>query len=578
MALITLLATAWFAAAFLVLPNIELLTQVFVSDGQASTRAWGRLFGSERAMHSLRNSVVLALTLSVTVNVIGVFIVLATRYFRLWGRRILWLGYATSLIYGGIVMVAGYNFVYGENGILTRLLTTVFPFIPEDWFIGYPAVVFVMTIASTGNHLLFLNAAMARVDHQTVESAQQMGASQWTILRRVVLPTLLPTIFAVTILVFLAGLGALAVPDVIGGRGFQTISPMMLTFANSPESRDLAAALALILALFTITTLLIMNRLERGGTYFSVAKVASVLEPQKIENRFANVVVHGIAYLLLLIYAVPPLLIVIFSFTDARSINSGTLRADSFTLENYRQVLVDPMARWPFMVSIGYSALAAGIVIVGLLFVVRVITRYERSRMSAIVEYALHIPWVMPGTMMALGLLLLYSSPQWIVGQEVLSGTIVILLIAYVVGKIPFTLRLLKAGFAGINKNVEEAAALLGASQFYILRRVILPLVLPTAAAVTALNFNSMLDDYDTAVFLAHPFYQPLGIFIRNATRGETNADATALVFVYSVLLMIIATTTLWLIYGGGAGKILRLLAPRRKLRDLAPTEPADQA
>ena len=100
----------------------------------------------------------------------------------------------------------------------------------------------------------------------------------------------------------------------------------------------------------------------------------------------------------------------------------------------------------------------------------------------------------------------------------------------------------------------------------------------PTAAAVTALNFNSMLDDYDTAVFLAHPFYQPLGIFIRNATRGETNADATALVFVYSVLLMIIATTTLWLIYGGGAGKILRLLAPGRKLRELAPPEPADQA
>lgn len=577
MALITLLATGWFALAFLVLPNIELLTQVFVADGKASTRAWGRLVGSERAMSSLRNSVVLALTLSVTVNVVGVFIVLATRYFKLWGRRVLWLGYATSLIYGGIVMVAGYNFVYGNNGILTRLLTSVFPFIPADWFIGYPAVVFVMTIASTGNHLLFLNAAMARIDQQTVEAARQMGASQWTVLRRVVLPTLLPTIFAVTILVFLGGLGALAVPDVVGGRGFQTIAPMMLTFANSPGSRDLAAALAIILALFTITTLLVMNRLERGGTYFSVAKVASVLEPQKITNRFANVIVHVIAYALLLIYALPPLLIVLFSFTDARSINTGKLRADSFTLEYYTQALVDPMARWPFLVSIGYSALAAAIVIVGLLFVVRVITKYERSRMSAVVEYVLHIPWVMPGTMMALGLLLLFSTPQWVVGGRVLSGSIVILLIAYVVGKIPFTLRLVKAGFAGINKNVEEAAALLGASQLYTFRRVILPLVLPTAAAVTALNFNSMLDDYDTAVFLAHPFYQPLGIFIRNATRGETNADATALVFVYSVILMIIASITLWLIYGGGAGWILRKLAPRRWPREAAPIDPADQ-
>lgn len=577
MALVTLAVTTWFTLAFLVLPNIELLAQVFVADGRLSTRAWGRLLGSERAMSSLRNSVLLALTLSVTVNVIGVFIVLATRYFKLWGRRILWLGYATSLIYGGIVMVAGYDFVYGSTGILTRLLTTVLPFVPQDWFVGYPAVVFVMTFASTGNHLLFLTAAMARVDHQSVESARQMGASQWTVLRRVVLPTLLPTIFAITILTFLGGLGALAVPDVVGGRDFQTIAPMMLTFANSPGSRDLAAALAIILALFTIAMLLVMNRIERGGTYFSVAKVASELEPQRLTSPIANAVVHVIAYALLLVYALPPLLIVLFSFTDARSINTGTLRADSFTLENYLQVLVDPTARWPFVVSIGYSAVAALIVIVALLFVVRIVTKYARTRMAAIVEYVLHIPWVMPGTMMALGLLLLFSSPRWVIGDQVLSGTVVILAIAYIVGKIPFTFRLLKAGFAGINKNIEEAASLLGASQFYTFRRVILPLVLPTAAAVTALNFNSMLDDYDTAVFLAHPFYQPLGIFIRNATTGETNADASALVFVYSVILMVIASITLWLIYGGGAGRILRLLTPRRRPRAALPADPSDQ-
>ncbi|GLI30188.1 MULTISPECIES: ABC transporter permease [Brachybacterium] len=581
MAVITLAVTAWFSLAFLVLPNLQLLAEVFLADGGLSTRAWGRLLGSERAMSSLRNSVLLALTLSVTVNVVGVFVVLATRYFALRGRRILWLGYATSLIYGGIVMVAGYDFVYGSSGILTRLLTTVLPFVPEDWFVGYPAVVFVMTFASTGNHLLFLNASMARIDQQTVESARQMGASQWTVLRRVVLPTLLPTIFAVTVLTFLGGLGALAVPEVLGGRDFQTIAPMMLTFANTPSSRDLAAALAIILALFTIAMLLILNRLERGGTYFSVAKVSTQLTPQKIGNPVANAVMHVIAYALLVVYVLPPALIVLFSFTDARSISTGTLRADSFTLENYATALLEPTARWPFVVSISYSAVAALVVILGLLFVVRLVTRFPRSRMSTIVEYVLHIPWVMPGTMMVLGLLLLFSTPQGVVGGRVLSGTVGILAVAYVVGKIPFTFRLLKAAFLGINRNVEEAASLLGASQLYTFRRVILPLVLPTAAAITALNFNSMLDDYDTAVFLAHPFYQPLGIFIRNATSGETNADASALVFVYSVILMVIATITLWLIYGGGAARILRLLSPRRARRrsgDALPLDPADQA
>lgn len=569
MAIITVVVAAWFILTFLIVPNAHLLLEVFEEDGKFSTGAWGRLFASDRAMSSLRNSVLLAVTLSLTVNAFGIFIVLVTKYFRIRGQRFLWLGFATNLIYGGIVLVAGYDFVYGSTGTLTKALTTVIPAIPVDWFQGFPAVLYVMTFATTGNHLLFLTAAMARVDQQTVESATQMGASTWTVLRRVVLPVLKPTIFAITILTFLSGLGALAAPQILGGRSFQTIAPMILTFANSPGSRDLAAALALILATFTIALLLIMNRIERGGTYFSISKVSSRLEPQPIRHPVGNAIVHALAYLLLLVYILPPLLIAIFSFTDAKAISTGTLRFDSFTLENYIQVVTDPVARWPFIVSIGYSGLAALIVIIGLLFVVRIITLY-RGKLGGALEYLLHIPWIMPGSMIALGLLLTFSTPRALAGGQVLSGTLVILLIAFVIGKIPFTLRLLKASFLGINRNMEEAASLLGASQFTTFRRIILPLVLPTAAAITALNFQTMLDDYDTAVFLAHPLYQPLGLFIRSATSGETTADSTALVFVYTVLLMIISGIAMWLVYGDGVSRLRRLVG-----RIARPTSPA---
>lgn len=569
MAIITVVVAAWFILTFLIVPNAHLLLEVFEEDGKFSTGAWGRLFASDRAMSSLRNSALLAVTLSLTVNAFGIFIVLVTKYFRIRGQRFLWLGFATNLIYGGIVLVAGYDFVYGSTGTLTKALTTVIPAIPVDWFQGFPAVLYVMTFATTGNHLLFLTAAMARVDQQTVESATQMGASTWTVLRRVVLPVLKPTIFAITILTFLSGLGALAAPQILGGRSFQTIAPMILTFANSPGSRDLAAALALILATFTIALLLIMNRIERGGTYFSISKVSSRLEPQPIRHPVGNAIVHALAYLLLLVYILPPLLIAIFSFTDAKAISTGTLRFDSFTLENYIQVVTDPVARWPFIVSIGYSGLAALIVIIGLLFVVRIITLY-RGKLGGALEYLLHIPWIMPGSMIALGLLLTFSTPRALAGGQVLSGTLVILLIAFVIGKIPFTLRLLKASFLGINRNMEEAASLLGASQFTTFRRIILPLVLPTAAAITALNFQTMLDDYDTAVFLAHPLYQPLGLFIRSATSGETTADSTALVFVYTVLLMIISGIAMWLVYGDGVSRLRRLVG-----RIARPTSPA---
>ena len=70
---------------------------------------------------------------------------------------------------------------------------------------------------------------------------EKYGASTWYILRRVVLPVLKPTIYALTILTFLTGLVATSAPLILGGKEFQTITPMILTFSRSMTSRDFAA-------------------------------------------------------------------------------------------------------------------------------------------------------------------------------------------------------------------------------------------------------------------------------------------------------------------------------------------------
>src|SRR5699024_11336131 len=64
---------------------------------------------------------------------------------------------------------------------------------------------------------------------------------------------------SITVLTFLGGLGAMAVPLVLGGTEFQTISPMILSFSNSLTSRDLAAALAIILGLATMIMLVVLK-------------------------------------------------------------------------------------------------------------------------------------------------------------------------------------------------------------------------------------------------------------------------------------------------------------------------------
>ncbi|MGD7733130.1 ABC transporter permease [Propionibacteriaceae bacterium G57] len=547
--LVVMVIASWFVVALLVWPNLNMLVATFVQDGHFSWSAVERLSSSPRAMKALGNSFLLAVLLSISTNIVGVFIVLVTRFFAIRGARVLWLGYATTFIYGGIVLAAAYKLIYGSDGVIGRFVAEVIPGLGADWFTGLPAVLFTMTLATTTNHLLFVSAAVSGLDGQMLEAARMMGASTWTVLRRIVLPMMRPVLFATTILSFLTGLGALSAPQVLGGREFQTIAPMILTFSSSTTSRDIAALLAIVLGLATIVLLAVLMRVERKGTYFSVAKVSSRLVKQRIANPVANAVVHVVAWLLWVLYVLPVVLIVLLSFMPPEAAGTGRLDFGAMSLQNYQRVLTQSDALRPFLVSIVYSGLAALVVTAGMILVSWIAGRY-RNWLTVALEYLLHIPWILPATMIALGLIMSYDHANPLMGGLVLTGTPIILLLAYVIVKIPFTLRMLKAAFASINGSLEEAASLMGAGKLTILRRILLPAVLPAAAAVTALNFNSLLDDYDTAVFLAHPLYQPLGLVIQSNTTGTVGPEATSNVFVYTVLLMLITGSIMWLVHG----------------------------
>ncbi|MNI25306.1 putative 2-aminoethylphosphonate transport system permease protein PhnV [compost metagenome] len=540
---------AWFVVAFLIYPNINIYYEIFFKGGKFSFEAAEKLLSSQRAMRSLYNSFILAVSLVFTVNIVGVTLVLISEYFDIKGAKILRLGYFTTLIYSGVVLVSGYKFVYGENGFMTKLLVNLFPSFDTTWFHGYWAVLFVMTFACTSNHVLFLSNAIRKIDFQTVEAAKNMGASTFYILRRVVLPVLKPTMFALTILIFLTGLAATSAPLILGGVEFQTITPMILTFSNSVSSRDLAALLALILGLATLVLLTIMIRFERKGNFMSVSKVKSELVKQKINNKFANIAAHILAYFLFLIYIIPVVLIVVFSFTDAHSISTATLGLNSFSLSNYMNVFSNMSAFKPYLVSIVYAA-AASVTVVALALAASRILHKFKNKWTFALEYALLIPWMLPSTLIAIGLIVTFNMPRLIIGNSILVGTVWMLFLAYVIVHIPFTLRMVKASFFSLDSNLEDAAKNLGAKSFYTFRKVLLPIILPSSLAVLALNFNGILADYDLTVFLYHPLYQPLGIVIKNSTDAQALADTKALTLVYSVVLMLMSAVTLYFVYG----------------------------
>jgi len=252
--------------------------------------------------------------------------------------------------------------------------------------------------------------------------------------------------------------------------------------------------------------------------------------------------------LLFFIYIIPVIFVIIFSFTNSRSISSGAITG--FTFQNYIDVFSSFDVLKPFVTSVFYSAGASILVVILTLGVSRILHKYKNI-WALILEYMMLIPWVLPSTLIAIGLITAFDKKNILAFNNILTGTIWLLLIAYVIVKIPFSLRMLKATFFSIDNELEEAATSLGASPFYTFRKVIFPIILPSAMAILALNFNSLLADYDLTVFLYHPLLKTLGIVIRSSTDSTQNLkDSQAVALVYSVILMIIASVTLYLIYG----------------------------
>ena len=562
--LILKLFLIWFIFSFLVFPNVNLLLKVFIKDGHFSLDAIHKIMKSTRAINSLKNSFLLAVASVVTVNVSGILIVLFTEYFDIKGSKILSLGFMTTLIYGGVVLVTGYKFVYGETGIVTKVLMQFFPNMDPQWFVGFGAVLFIITFSGTSNHMMFLTNAVRNLDYHTIEAAKNMGASQGTILLKIVLPTMKPTIFAITILTFIAALSTMSGPLIVGGPDFQTINPMIKTFANMTGSRDIAALLAIILGIATSILLFIMQKIEKKGNYISISKTKAKMTKQKIENPVLNVIAHIVAYVMFVIYMLPIINVLVFSFTDGMTIKTGQIRKDSFTLENYAKLFRSSTAYKPYLVSILYSFVAALTVAVICIAVARIVTKLKH-KWDKLYEPLILIPWLLPSTMIALGLMMTYDEARWNLANKVLVATPVIMLIAYMIIKLPFSYRMIRAAFIGLDGNMEEAAQVMGAKPFYTMRKVILPIIMPVVLSVVVLNFNGLLSEYDLSVFLYHPLFQPLGIVIKLATDETATTDAQAMAFVYTVILMIISTIALWLGRYDGIATIKGIFSRKKK-------------
>lgn len=526
----------WAIVAFLYAPLGSVLATAFLSEGPAM-KTVVRLAEARNVREALWNTFWMAGVTVVTVNIVGLFQVAVLEFIRVPGTLALRIAYATPLVFGSVTAITGYNFVYGDNGVVTEVLSWLLPGLDRDWFRGWPAVLIAHTFLMTQYHFLFLRAAIRRVDFATVEAARSLGASPIGALVRVVLPVISPTIFAVSLLVLLSALTSLAAPAILGGREFRMLNQMILGL-NSIRRQDMAAMLALLLGVISLAVFLALRWVERRQRYVGGAKTPVPLQKITLASPLARVGVGVGAWALFVIYATPVVFTVLFSFAPSRSIALDILPS-TLTLENYRAVLTGKQTLEPLVNSALMSCLAIAIVLCLALFACRLIQR-SRSWLASLVEFSLFIPWVLPSSLVAIGFILAYDAPSPLIGGQVLLGSWSILPVAYGVLIVPMMVRLIGASMVGMDHGLDEAAQSLGAGPLRRFTRITLPLLAPMLVLVSALAFNDLVNEYTVSAFLYNTNNRPLGVAIAGLA-SATDPEAQAKGLVYATIIMAVS-------------------------------------
>ncbi|MDH3403653.1 MAG: iron ABC transporter permease [Acidobacteriota bacterium] len=462
------------------------------------------------------------------------------------GRRLLGSLVILPIALPPLVGVIAFLFLYGESGLLTRVVQLGLGLDEAPWRLNGPgAILLVHAYSLYVFFYLFTRAALARFDASVLEAASALGAGRGYTLRRVTLPLLAPALVGAGLLTFMTALGSFSAPYLFGG-GFRVL-PTQIVASKLNGELAMARVETVMLAALAFLGLWLVRKLDVDR--HAVAGGARGIAPsrRRLQSRGARLAATVAGWGLAVFLLLPHLTLVLISFVPPVSWTTELL-PPVLGLVNYESLAATPERLRPVFNSLWMAlAATAGALLLGASAARLSLTL--RGRLGRWLELLLVVPWAIPGTVFAVALALTFSVRAAWMGRFVLVGTLWILPLAYLVRSLPVTGRSALAGLRQFDARLEEAAASLGAGKVYTWRRITLPLLAPALAAGASLAFITTLGDFVTSIVLYTYDTRPVSVEILSSLRLQDTGVAA----VYGVFLMLVSAT-IFLVWGRQEG------------------------
>ena len=373
-----------------------------------------------------------------------------------------------------------------------------------------------------------------------LEASRMLGARAWRGFALVALPLARPAIAAG---VALALMETLADFGTVQHFGIQTFTTAIYRTWYGMGDRVAAAQLSAML-LLAVLALLLLERASRGAArVHGAARRHSAIRPHALAGwRAASCA--GATFLVVAAASLPLVVVCVSSFLDAR----GAVFQAEFTLENYQKAFaLIGDALWN---SVAYATAALfAIVVMGSAFGYYV-SRYG-GPLSRTLDLVAMIPFVVPGTVLGIGYASVFNGPPIYI-----TGTAWIIVIVYIVRRMPYLTRAASSVVYQIDRGLEEASLNLGAPPLAGFRRIMVPLMRPGIMAGMTIAWLEVFNELSASIVLYTGATRTLPIA---AYQQAFNGDIGIAAAYATMLVGITAATLAAVIRLGGAEQTLAI-------------------
>lgn len=386
---------------------------------------------------------------------------------------------------------------------------------------------------------LLVTAAFRSMDPSLEESAMMSGASVAQTAFKVTLKLAWPAILAAFIILFIRAIESFEVPALLGlPVGLRVFTSAIYDAVHSyPSNIGLASSYAVILLLITSIGIYYQSRLSQQGSKYSTV-TGKGFRPRVSDIGPWRYLTGGIFLLYVLLVVGLPFLVLFWASLQRYYAAPSLAALGRLSFAAYDKVLAYP----GFYTAVWNSvklALGGATIVMLLTSVICWITIRTKIRGRWLLDILASLPLVFPGIVLGLSLMVFYLNFD--IG---IYGTLWIMLMAYVIKFLPYGMRYNSTSMVQIHRELEESAAMSGASWFTTFRVVLLPLLKPGLVAGWIYIIVVSVRELSSSILLYSPGNEVISIMIwefwQNGQYVELSAFGVMLITALFIFIMLV--------------------------------------